>query len=127
MPTVMGFTGKVLRVDLSSERITEETQEEATLKKYLGGTGLGSRYLYKEVPPGVGWDDPENRLILASGPLGGTRMAGAGAYSVVTKGPLTNGGSATQAMGYFGAYLKLCGYDAVIFQGQARRWGYLSI
>src|SRR3990172_3009423 len=124
---VFGFTGKVLRVDLSSERITEESPGEATLRKYLGGTGLGSRYLYAEVAPGIEWADPANRLILASGPLGGTRMAGAGAYSVVTKGPLTNGGAGTQAMGYFGAYLKFCGYDAVIIQGRARRWVYLSI
>lgn len=124
---VMGFTSKVLRVDLSSERITEESPERAILRKYLGGTGLGSHYLYAEVAPGIEWADPANRLIVASGPLGGTRMAGAGAYSVVTKGPLTNGGTGTQAMGYFGAYLKFCGYDAIILQGQARRWVYLNV
>ncbi len=124
---VSGFTGRILRVDLSSEQITEEQPEEATLRKYLGGTGLGSHYLYTEVPPGTGWADPDNRLIMAAGPLNGARMAGAGAYSVVTKGPLTNGGASTQAMGYFGAYLKLCGYDAIIIQGQARRWVYLHV
>ncbi len=124
---LFGFTGKVLRVDLGAEIITEERPDESVLREYLGGTGLGSHYLYGEVRPGIGWDDPENRLILAAGPLSGTRMAGGGAYSVVTKGPLTKGGASTQAMGYFGAYLKLCGYDAVIFQGQAKRWVYLSV
>ncbi|MDO8692400.1 MAG: aldehyde ferredoxin oxidoreductase C-terminal domain-containing protein [Dehalococcoidia bacterium] len=124
---IFGFTGKILRVDLGAESITEESPDELVLREYLGGTGLGSHYLYGEVSPGVGWADPENRLILAAGPLSGTRMAGAGAYSVVTKGPLTEGGASTQAMGYFGAYLKLCGYDAVVFQGQARRWVYLNV
>jgi aldehyde:ferredoxin oxidoreductase len=124
---MMGFTGRILRVDLSNERITEETPAESILRKYLGGTGLGSHYLYAEVAPGTGWSDPDNRLILASGPLGGTRLAGAGSYSVVTKGALTDGGTSTQANGYFGAYLKFCGYDAVILQGQARRWVYLYI
>ncbi|MDP2660519.1 MAG: aldehyde ferredoxin oxidoreductase C-terminal domain-containing protein, partial [Dehalococcoidia bacterium] len=124
---IFGFTGKILRVDLGPESITEETPAKSVLREYLGGTGLGSQYLYGEVSPGVGWDDPENRLILAGGPLTGTRMAGAGAYSVVTKGPLPEGGASTQAMGYFGAYLKLCGYDAVVFQGQAKRWVYLNV
>lgn len=122
-----GFTGKILRVDLSRELITEEFPHISILRKYLGGTGLGSRYLYDEVAPGTDWSDPDNLLILASGPLGGTKLAGAGSYSVVTKGPLTCGGASSQANGYFGAYLKFCGYDAVIFKGQAKRWVYLDI
>jgi len=47
-------------------------------EKYLGGTGVGVEYLYREVPPGVQWDDPENRIIMASGPMGGTPVAGSG-------------------------------------------------
>ena len=48
-----GYTGKVLRVDLDTEQITEDLLDEATARKYLGGTGLGVKYLYDEVPPGV--------------------------------------------------------------------------
>ena len=124
---LMGFTGKILRVDLSKEEITEECPDESILRKYLGGTGLGAYYLYNEVTPETGWSDPDNLLILASGPLSGTKMAGAGSYSVVTKGPLTGGGASSQANGYFGAYLKFCGYDAIIFKGQAERWLYLNV
>jgi len=120
-----GYAGKILRVDLTNERITEEILSEAELKKWVGGTGFGAKYLYDEVPPGVQWDSPENRLIVASGPLGGTRVNGSGTISVVTKGTLTGGAVATQANGFMGAYMKFAGYDGVIFQGAASHWVYL--
>jgi aldehyde:ferredoxin oxidoreductase len=122
-----GYTGKILRVDLTGEKITVETPGEAQLRKYLGGAGFGAKYLYEEVPPEVQWNDPENRLIIASGPLGGTKMGGSGTISISTKGCLTNGAVSTQANGYMGAYMKFSGYDAIIFQGAARRWVYLYI
>src|SRR5271157_2642695 len=116
MARVNGYTSKVLRVDLSRERISEEYLDEDTLKKYIGGVGLGAKYLYEEVPPGTGWGDPENRLIFATGPLNGCDVAGAGTFCIVTKGPLTNGAASSQANGYFGAFLKLSGVDAIVVQ-----------
>ena len=121
------YEGRVLRVDLIRERVSDEKIEEATLKAYLGGTGLGARYLYDEVPPHVAWSDPENRLVLAAGPLNGTRMAGAGCFSVVTKGAMTEGATSSQANGYFGAYLRISGFDAIVVQGKAKRPVYLHI
>lgn len=122
-----GYAGKLLRVDLTTERVIEERVDETTLRNYIGGTGIGIKFLYEEVPPGVGWSDPENRLILAAGPLNGTRIGGSGSFSVVTKGPLTNGATSVQANGFFGAYLKFCGYDGIIVQGASKRWVYLYI
>lgn len=127
MPSLPGYTGRILRVDLSRRKLSEESVAPSVLRQYLGGTGLGSWFLYREVPPGVSWADPENRLILSSGPLGGTRVAGSGTFCVVTKGALTEGATASQANGYFGAYLKLSGYDAVILHGAASDWVYLYI
>jgi len=119
--------GKVLRVDLTKERLTEEKLDEATLRSFIGGSGLGAKILYDEVPKGVEWSDPENRLIWATGVLGGTRAPGSGTYAVVTKGPLTNLLAAAHANGFFGARLKFAGYDAVIVQGAAKRWVYLYV
>ena len=119
--------GRIVRVDLTSERISVEPLTASVARQWIGGTGLGARTLYDEVPAGVEWDDPENRLIIAAGPLAGTKVHGAGTYSAVTKGPMTNLLGATQANGFFGAYLKQNGYDAIILQGQARRWLYLFI
>ena len=127
MEQIYGYTGRTLRVNLSERRFAIENENPAVLRKYLGGMGLGANVLYEEVPPEVGWSDPENRIILASGPMGGTKVSGSGNFCVVTKGALTEGPASTQANGYFGAYLKFAGFDAVIIQGRANELCYLYI
>jgi aldehyde:ferredoxin oxidoreductase len=122
-----GYMGKLLRVDLTRGTHWDEPLEPELAENYLGGTGFGVEYLYREVPPGAEWDDPRNCIIMASGPVGGTPLAGSGTFSLVTKGPMTNLGVATQANGFWGAYIKSTGYDAVIIQGQSPRWVYLHI
>ncbi|MFH0914293.1 MAG: aldehyde ferredoxin oxidoreductase C-terminal domain-containing protein [Chloroflexota bacterium] len=122
-----GYHGRILRVDLTREQISEEYLDDATLRKFVGGTGLGAKYLYEEVPPGVRWDSPENRLIFCAGPASGTRLSGSGTYAVVSKGPMTELAAASQANGFFGAFLKFSGYDGVIIQGAAKHWKYLHI
>ena len=125
--TVGGYLGRVLRVDLGNEKITIEPLDESILRKFVGGAGLGAKYLYDEVPPGVEWSDPENRLLFFSGPFGGTRYAGSGMIAVVSKGPMTNMAGSSQANGFFGTYLKFSGFDGVILQGIAKDWSYLRI
>ena len=127
MTMLYGYTGEILRVDLTDGQIKHEKLDEETARKYVGGTGLGAKYLYEEVPAGVDWSNEENRIIMATGPVGGTRMGGSGTFSVVTKGPLTNGAVATQANGLFGAFLKFSGFDGIIFTGTAQKWVYLHI
>lgn len=122
-----GWVGRLLRVDLGTGQINQDPLDEATLKMYPGGTCLGAKILYDEVAPGVGWSDPGNRLFLGSGPLGGTALAGSGTFSAVTKGPMTEGAAAAQANGWFGACIKLAGYDAVVFQGKSDKLVYLYI
>ena len=125
--TLGGYMGKILRVDLSSGCISEESLDNETLHKYVGGTGLGSKYLYEEVPPGVEWSDAENRLMFFPGPLAGTKVSGSGTFSIVGKGPMTNFAGTTQANGYFGAFLKFAGFDGIVIQGRAKKWLYLFI
>ncbi len=122
-----GYLGRVLRVDLSREKITVEPLDESILRKFIGGAGMGARYLYNEVPAGVEWSDPENRLLFFSGPFGGTNYAGSGMISVVSKGPMTNMAGSSQANGYFGTFLKFSGFDGVVLQGKAKEWSYLRI
>ena len=128
MAKLGGYMGKILRVDLTDEMITtEELLDQATLRKYVGGTGLGVKIMYDEVPAGVEWSDPGNRLIWTTGVFTGTKAPGSGTYAVATKGPLTNLFVASHANGFFGARLKFAGYDAIIVQGAAKRWVYLYI
>ena len=121
------YRGRFLRLDLTSGRIWTEEVEEETYRKYLGGTGYGAKVLYEEVPPGVEWSDPENRFVVASGPLGGTRVNGSGTVSVITKGPMTNGAATSQANGFLGVYMRLNGFEGVVLQGAAESLQYLYI
>ncbi|MBI5966864.1 MAG: hypothetical protein HY882_03250, partial [Deltaproteobacteria bacterium] len=127
MERLDGYMGKILRVDLSAMQVREEEMDVKKLGKYVGGTGMGARYLFDEVPPGMEWNDPGNRLIFFSGPLGATRISGTGTFSVVTKGPMTNLAGSSQANGLFGAYLKFAGFDGFLVQGAAPDWVYLFI
>src|SRR5437899_8976531 len=114
-----GIMGHMLRVDLTAETISVEPLDAETARMWLGGTGLGAKILYDEVPAEVEWDDPENRLIIAAGPLAGTKVHGAGTYSAVTRGAMTNLLGATEANGLFGAELKENGDDDIIVDGLA--------
>src|SRR5262249_3607559 len=66
-----GYAGKLLRVDLGSGRTWSQPWTPAEMRFYLGGVGIGAKVLWEEVPPEVGWDHPDNRLVLATGPFAG--------------------------------------------------------
>ncbi len=124
---VPGYVGKILRIDLTQKRTGVEDLDEAILRKWVGGVGLAAKYLYEEVPPGVEWNDPGNKLIWTTGPLAGSGVYGAATFNVSAKGPMTNLAGSSQANGYFGAYLKFSGFDGLIFEGAASDWVYLVI
>ena len=124
---IFGYAGKILRVDLTRGEISAQYLEGDHLRKYVGGSVLGIKFIYDEVAPGIQWSDPENRFFIGSGPLGATAVGGSGSICTVTKGALTNGMGSSQANGVFGAYLRLNGYDAIILQGAAPKWSYLYI
>ena len=124
---IKGYAGRFLRVDMSEGRLSDEVFDEETLRKYLGGTGIGCKILYEEVPPDAEWSDPVNRVTIGSGPLGGTAVGGSGTISIVTKGAMTGGSTSVQANGLFGAFMRFSGYDGVIVQGASDSWKYLVI
>jgi len=103
-----GSTGRILRVDLNNGKMTVEMLDEGTVRKYMGGTCLGMKYLLEEVAPEGQWSAPENRIFVGSGPLGGTGVPGSGSISFVAKGAMTNGSVSTQANGFFGAFFEAC-------------------
>ncbi len=122
-----GYHGKVLRVDLGRGSVATEDLDEKLAREYVGGRGLGSAILWKELPPRTDPLSPGNLLIMATGPLNGTGAALSSRYEVVTKSPLTNTILSANSGGRFPIALKRTGFDAVIFQGAAERPRYLSI
>jgi aldehyde:ferredoxin oxidoreductase len=121
------YIGKILRVDLSKEAVSEEEIREDWVKKFIGGAGLATRYLYQEISKGVDPLGAENPLIFMTGPLTGTASASASRYSVVAKSPLTGIWGHGNSGGSFGPALKQSGYDGIILQGISPKPIYLRI
>lgn len=122
-----GWIGKLIRVNLSNSSIKVESLKMDDAKLYLGGRGLGSKYLFDEIDPTIDPLTPENKLIFMTGPLTGTYATCAGRYNVVAKAPLTGTIGAANSGGHFGPELKFAGYDGIIFEGKADSPVYLSI
>ena len=122
-----GFTGTILRIDLSQEKITREHPEKNFYRRYLGGEGFVAYYLLKELPAKTDPLSQENLLIFAAGPITGTTVSGSSRSSVGAKSPLTNGFGESEVGGFWGAELKKAGYDAIVITGKAKKPIYLWI
>jgi len=123
----MGWTRKILRVDLSKGTCKSEPLNMQWAQEYLGQRGLATKYFVEEVDPKVDPLAPANKLIMATGPLTGTMASTGGRYSVITKGALTGAIACSNSGGYFGAEMKFAGWDMVIFEGKSPKPVYLSI
>jgi aldehyde:ferredoxin oxidoreductase len=123
----MSWAGKILRVNLTAGTVTSEPLRMDWAKQYLGSRGLASKYLVEEIDPKVDPLSSENKIIWATGPLTGTMASTGGRYTVVTKGPLTGAIACSNSGGYWGAELKMAGWDMVIFEGASAKPVYLSI
>ena len=122
-----GFTGKILRINLTTEKISFETLEETFYRRYFGGRGLISYYLLNELEPKTNPLSPENKLIFACGPVTGAPFSGSGRNSVGAKSPLTGAYGEAEAGGFWGAELKRAGFDAIIVEGKASSPVYLWV
>ena len=122
-----GYTGKILRVNLTNRNISVEEPGEKFYRRYFGGTALIGYYLLKELKPGIDPLGPENKLIFSSGVLSGVPCAGSGRSGVGAKSPLTGGWGDSQAGGFWPAELKRAGWDAIIIEGKSDKPVYLWI
>ena len=123
----MAWAGKILRVNLTKGTVTTEPLNREWARDYVGSRGLGSKYLVSEIDPKVDPLSPDNKIIWATGPLTGTMASTGGRYTVITKGPLTGAIACSNSGGYWGAELKMAGWDMVIFEGKSPKPVYLCI
>src|SRR4030043_470310 len=124
---MFGYNGKVLRVNLSKQKIMEGCLGEDIAKEYIGGRCLGARILFNELRPGIDPLKPENKLVIATGVLTGIPFAGNSRYAIMAKSPLTGIWGEANSSGFFGPELKHSGYDVVIVEGKADGPVYLWI
>jgi aldehyde:ferredoxin oxidoreductase len=122
-----GYIGKVLRIDLTTQRMMLQTFSDETLRSYIGGSGLGARILYDETTNETDPLGPDNRLIFLTGPLVGTRALNFGRYHIVTRSPLTGLFGEANSGGSFGPAMKRSGYDGFIVTGKSESPVYLFV
>ena len=123
----MSWAGKILRVNLSAGTVANEPLNMEWARAYLGSRGLAAKYLTSEIDPKVDPLSPDNKIIWATGPLTGTMASTGGRYTVSTKGPLTGAIACSNSGGYWGAELKMAGWDMIIFEGKSATPVYLYI
>jgi aldehyde:ferredoxin oxidoreductase len=123
----MAWTRKILRVDLSNGTCIAEALNMAWADEYLGQRGLATKYLVEEIDPKCDPLGPDNKLIMATGPLTGTMASTGGRYSVITKSPLTGLVACSNSGGFIGAEMKNAGWDMIIFEGKSPEPVYLYV
>ncbi|MFH1044779.1 MAG: aldehyde ferredoxin oxidoreductase family protein [Pseudomonadota bacterium] len=123
----MAWAGKILRVNLTAGACKSEPLNMKWARDYIGQRGLATKYFVEEVDAKVDPLSPDNKIIWATGPLTGTMASTGGRYSVITKGALTGAIACSNSGGYWGAELRMAGWDMIIFEGKSAKPVYLII
>jgi aldehyde:ferredoxin oxidoreductase len=117
-----GYTDKILYINVTDNTIKSKDVPPLMKEKFIGGRGYGLRLLWDATTPTTRWDDPENEIIISSGPIGGiTQYSGTGKSIVVTISPQTDLVIDSNVGGFFGPFLKFSGFDALELQGKAEK------
>ncbi len=122
-----GYTGKVLRVNLTDKTYSEEPLPVEVAQDFLGGSGFTVKYLYDEVDPNCDPLGPDNKLVFAPGPFTGTTIPCASRMAVNAKSPLTGAMGVATTGGHFPVEMKRAGYDVLIIEGKAESPTYIYI
>jgi len=121
-PLNKGYTDKILYINVGSGEIKEKNVPPVMKEKFIGGKGYGLRLLWDATKPDTKWNDPENEIIISSGPIGGiTQYSGTGKSLVVSLSPQTDSVMDSNVGGFFGPFLKFSGFDALELQGKAEK------
>ncbi|HSW11080.1 MAG TPA: aldehyde ferredoxin oxidoreductase family protein [Bacillota bacterium] len=123
----MSYQGKILRIDLTSGTSRTEELDGDWARQYLGGKGLGARYFAAAVPAGTDPLSPANRVVLMTGPLGGTIAPCTGRLSITTRSPATGTILESGIGGTMGPEIKFAGFDGIILGGRADRLVYAVV
>lgn len=122
-----GYTGKILRIDLTEKTYKEEPLPEDVAKDFMGAAGFCIKYIFDEVPGDADPLGPENKLVYAVGPFTGTGVPCTSRMAIGAKSPGTGAMGLCMTGGYFPLEFKRAGYDAVIIEGKAEVPTYLWI
>jgi len=116
-----GWTGHILRVNLTTKTFKVESFTEEFAHKWIGGRGFAAKILFDELAPGVDPLGPDNKFIVAVGPIAGIPAPNTGKAVVAAKSPSTGGYGDGNLGTRIAEHLRKCGYDALIVEGRADR------
>jgi aldehyde:ferredoxin oxidoreductase len=122
-----GYTGKVLRVNLTEKSFKEEPLQAEMARDFIGGAGFGIKYLFDELKAGTDALGPDNKLIFAPGPFTGTSLPCASRMSVTAMSPLTGAVGMALSGGQFPTEMKFAGWDVIIVEGKAEKPTYIFV
>ena len=122
-----GFIGKLLKVNLTTNKIAEENLDESIAKDFLGGAGYACRYLYDKIDKDTDPLSPDNILMVMTGLFCGSNVPTSGRFEICAKSPLTGIWGESNCGGYFGPELRKTGYDGIIIKGASDKPVYLEI
>jgi len=122
-----GYTGRILHVDLTKEKLAVEEPGETFYRKYVGGSAMGAYYLLKHTPPGADPLGPENTLSLFVGPVTGAPISGQSRVAATARSPLSGLVGESASGGFWPAELKFAGFDGIVIHGRASRPVYLWV
>ncbi len=121
-PLSRGYNMRTLHIDIGSSAMSEKPVGEAMKQKFVGGKGFGLKLLWDAVKPTTAWNDPENEIVIAMGPIcGNTNYPGSGKSLVVSLSPMTHVPIDSNVGGFFGPFLKFSGFDALELAGKSAR------
>ncbi|MEM2622038.1 MAG: aldehyde ferredoxin oxidoreductase family protein [Candidatus Nezhaarchaeales archaeon] len=118
---------RIARVDLTSRKIRVEELSDELVMNYIGGRGWGAKIIWSEVPRGIDPFSPENKVVIATGPLTGAYFTGTGKTTLCSKSPLTGAYGDSNVGGRFGVELKQAGFDALIIEGSSNEPVYIKV
>lgn len=122
-----GWCERFLDVNLTTGEIKAEDLPRSMVVKTIGGVGLAAQLIFDNVPPNVDPLGPQNILVFAAGPLGGTTWAGSGRLVAAALSPLTGLWGEASVGGFFATHLKRAGYDAILLRGIAPEPIFLAV
>lgn len=122
-----GYSGKVLRINLTDKTYQEEALPCAYARDFIGGAGFGIKYLYDELKPGIDPLGTQNKVIYAIGPFTGSPVPCTSRLTITSKSPATGAVGMALSGGHFPTEMRRAGYDVIIIEGKAEKPTYLFI
>jgi aldehyde:ferredoxin oxidoreductase len=117
-----GYTGKLLRINLTTREHSIEPIDQQEYIQFLGGRGAGAAWYWREIPPEAAPLSSENKLGFFTGPMTGTPLVSTTKFQLATKGPETGHYLCSNSSGNFGPRLREAGFDALVLEGQSEQW-----